>query len=292
MALFLYIVATAACDNSPTSPKDPVTFPTHRQIEVRVPAAGASLAAGLLLPPTEGPHPVLIMVRGSYRWTRLSYDGFTANFVDRGIAVWTYDRRGAGESTGTYDNDVNDFPFYAEDVLANVCAARSRTEIDAEKIGLYGFSQGGWIVPMATAQSDDVAFTIIASGPAVTAGEEKLYSVLAGDDDCMRSELTEEEIDRRLEEAGPSLFDPRPFIEGMTRPALRQYCTGDTSVPIRQSIAVSEEIRVSLGRDFTIQVFDGCNHNFVAGGGPCEAERLRVDWVSPMFDWLKPVLQS
>jgi len=275
-----------ACGGSPTTPDGESTFATHRQVEIRVSSTGATLAARLLLPLGEGPHPGIVMVRGSDRWKRLGYDAFTANFLERGVAVWTYDRRGVGDSTGTYDNDVNDFPIYAQDVAANFRAAQARPEIDARRVGVYGFSQGGWVVPLAVSQAPEIAFTIIASGPAVTTGEEKLYSTLTGDDLCMRTDLTEGQIERRLERAGPSGFDPKPFLQAMTMPGLWQYCLQDTSVPVDRSIAVLEQIRGAFGLNFTIQSFPDCNHSFVIGGGPCESEGARPDWVSPLFDWL------
>jgi pimeloyl-ACP methyl ester carboxylesterase len=135
-----------------------------------------------------------------------------------------------------------------------------------------------------------VAFAILASGPAVTTGEDSLYSALTGvDAGCLPSGLSEEEIDARVSAAGPSGFDPLPYLETIEAPTLWQYCTEDLNIPHRQSVARLDSLR-ALGKDFTIQTFPNCNHNFIEGGGICETEGPRVDWPRPMLDWLLPVL--
>ena len=90
---------------------------------------------------------------------------------------------------------------------------KSREEIDGSRIGLLGQSQAGWVIPVAAAESRDVAFTTIFSGTTVTLGEEDYFSQLTGNDpfwDEVYKDLSWEEISRRLAERGPSLFDPLP----------------------------------------------------------------------------------
>jgi len=53
----------------------------------------------------------------------------------------------------------------ATEVLAAVEALRQRPEIDPNRIGLWGISQGGWVAPMAAVRSTDVAFLILVSSP-------------------------------------------------------------------------------------------------------------------------------
>lgn len=70
---------------------------------------------------------------------------------------------------------------------------------------------------MVTERSTDVRFAAVLFGPGVTLGEEILASDLA------EQGLGEDEIDRRLDEAGPSGFDPRPFLERDRIPILWIY---------------------------------------------------------------------
>jgi pimeloyl-ACP methyl ester carboxylesterase len=84
-----------------------------------------------------------------------------------------YDKRGVGASTGDWLK--SGFEDLAEDALAAVQLLQSRPEISSKQIGLWGASQGGWIVALAASRSRDVAFIISQSGPGVTPHEQELY---------------------------------------------------------------------------------------------------------------------
>ena len=86
-----------------------------------------------------------------------------------GIGVVTFDRRGEGESTG--DASRGRFEEQVEDALAVLRA------IDAERVGLWGISQGGWIGPLAAAASDDVAFLVLVASIGVTPSEQMMDAV-------------------------------------------------------------------------------------------------------------------
>jgi uncharacterized protein len=86
-----------------------------------------------------------------------------------GIGVVTFDRRGEGESTG--DATRGRFDLQADDALAVLCA------IGAERGGLFGYSQGGWIAPLAAARSDDVAFLVLVASIGVTPSEQMMVAV-------------------------------------------------------------------------------------------------------------------
>lgn len=81
------------------------TFLTHKEIDVRYKSSdGVILSGTLLLPPgnSSTKYPAVVIHLGSDRWTRLTYryNGLEKAFLDRGIAVLTYDKRGVGESGG------------------------------------------------------------------------------------------------------------------------------------------------------------------------------------------------
>jgi pimeloyl-ACP methyl ester carboxylesterase len=86
-----------------------------------------------------------------------------------GIGVVTFDRRGEGESTG--DATRGRFELQVDDALAVLRA------IDAERVGLWGISQGGWIGPLAAARSDEVAFLVLVASTGVTPSEQMMYAV-------------------------------------------------------------------------------------------------------------------
>ena len=85
-----------------------------------------------------------------------------------GMGVVTFDRRGEGESTG--DASRGRFQLQVQDALAVGEA------LDVERVGMWGFSQGGWIGPLAAAQSDRVAFVVGVASTGVTPSAQMMYA--------------------------------------------------------------------------------------------------------------------
>ena len=66
---------------------------------------------------------------------------------------------------------------FAGDILAGVNYLKTRPDVNPQQIGLWGHSEGGLIAPMVAAESSDVAFIILMSGPGVP-GEQILRTQL------------------------------------------------------------------------------------------------------------------
>ncbi len=82
-----------------------------------------------------------------------------------GIAVLRYDKRGVGGSTGDYDAATTvDFTSDAE---AAVNWLTTQTEIDRNRVGVLGHSEGGIIAPAVAARDKSVAFVVMIAGPAI-----------------------------------------------------------------------------------------------------------------------------
>lgn len=91
-----------------------------------------------------------------------------------GIAVFTYDRRGSGQSGAKTAG--GDYTILADDAIAAVSSLRSDPRIDPRRIGTWGLSQGGWISPLAASRSSDIAFVVAVSAPVVTADLQMIFS--------------------------------------------------------------------------------------------------------------------
>jgi hypothetical protein len=171
--------------------------------ELRIERDGFSLAASYS---PAGPT-VVVALQGAGEGTRdfRPYRHLHELLPPAGIGVVTFDRRGEGESTG--DATRGRFDLQAEDALAIV------ETLDAERVGLWGLSQGGWIGPLAAAASDEVAFLVLLASTGVTPSEQMMYAVerqlrLAGYGD----EVVERALDlRRRFEAW--VHDPQPDDE-------------------------------------------------------------------------------
>ncbi|MGH6951640.1 MAG: alpha/beta hydrolase family protein [Vitreimonas sp.] len=97
-------------------------------------------------------------------------------FTARGIAVLAYDKRGVGGSTG--DLTTASLDDLATDALAAVEFLRARRDIRANRIGLYGSSNGSWVAPIAATRAPDrIAFIIARSASALPQRENIIYEV-------------------------------------------------------------------------------------------------------------------
>jgi len=141
--------------------------------------AGVKLVGILTLPSDKGVFPVVLLITGSGPQDRnetiYGHHPFLvlADYLTRqGIAVLRVDDRGVGESTGDFSQATSE--DFASDVLVGVEYLKTCKEIDPNKIGLIGHSEGGLIAPMVAVKSPDVAFIVLMAGTGLT-GEEILY---------------------------------------------------------------------------------------------------------------------
>jgi uncharacterized protein len=81
-------------------------------------------------------------------------------FACNGINVISYDQRGTGQSVGNWF--YTGPPQKADDVAAVYDAFRSDRRVDAKRIGAWGGSNGGWVVPLVTLRRP-IAFMILKS---------------------------------------------------------------------------------------------------------------------------------
>lgn len=264
--------------------------------EITFYSRGTRLVGTLHLPPRPGPHPVLVGAHGSGRIDRSDlYQNEVADYlVPRGVAFFMFDKRGSGESGGTYPGSYSSsMVTYAVDVIAAVDAVAARDDIDASKVGLWGMSQAGWVIPIAASmEKDRIAFTIIVSGPTVSILEENLYSDLTGSTQGRPTGKSRAEIREAMAQADPKGLDASAFIAELTMPGLWIYGSLDQSVPWEQGIDDLKAISEEWGRDFTWKVFDGANHGLrkARTGGQWERPPPREPvegYLEYMAKWLR-----
>jgi pimeloyl-ACP methyl ester carboxylesterase len=135
-----------------------------------------TLHGTLTLPAGPPPYPALVLVHGSNALTRDVFGPWWRYFAGLGFAVLAYDKRGTGQSTGDWKQA--DFPTLAGDVLAGVRSLAARHDIRADRIGLWGASQAGWILPLVAAQAPrEIAFLVVHAGTGTTVREQGVLNV-------------------------------------------------------------------------------------------------------------------
>jgi pimeloyl-ACP methyl ester carboxylesterase len=155
-------------------PQNPVKPYPYREEDVTYAnkTARDTLAATLTIPPGKGPFPAVLLIAGSGPHDRdeslLGHKPFLvlSDYLTRkGIVVLRADKRGIGKSTGDYGTATT--ADFATDADAGVAYLKTRTEVDAHKIGLVGHSEGAIIAPMAAVTDKDVAFVVMMAGSGV-----------------------------------------------------------------------------------------------------------------------------
>ena len=147
-----------------------------RQEMVQFKNGAVTLNGTLLLPAGKGPHPAMIMVSGAGATTRDSPAAFLRawQFVNQGMAVLLYDKRGTGHPSGGYWAQATYFDW-ADDAVAAFRFLQQRADIQPKRIGFQGNSEAGWVIPIAAARVPETAWVIIASGGGITPAESEIH---------------------------------------------------------------------------------------------------------------------
>lgn len=147
-----------------------------RERAVQFSSGDVKLAGTVLVPPGER-HPAIVILHGSGPATRdfVLYRAAADLFTRHGFAVLLFDKRGTGQSGGTYV-EAPDLRASATDARAAVAFMAAQPDVDASRLGIWGISQGGWVAQILGAECPDVKFVIDVSGPGVSPLEQNVYS--------------------------------------------------------------------------------------------------------------------
>lgn len=143
--------------------------------ELTVRSGDLSLAGSMWLPsmPAAG---TVLMYPGSGPSDRdndVYFPPIRQHLLGAGVAVCSFDKRGIGGSTGRWQEAG--ILEQADDVLACL-AALSSDHVVPKPVGLFGHSQGGWVVIEAAGRVPEIAFVAANSGPGVTPGRQERYA--------------------------------------------------------------------------------------------------------------------
>ncbi|MCR4374320.1 MAG: alpha/beta fold hydrolase, partial [Acidobacteria bacterium] len=119
----------------------------YRSEPLSVTNGAVTLSGTLTMPPGPGPFPAVVLITGSGGQNRdkdifgFKVFGVLADHLTRhGIAVYRYDDRGVGESTGRIATSTT--ADFADDALAGIARLAAMPDIDPARIGLIGHSEG------------------------------------------------------------------------------------------------------------------------------------------------------
>jgi dienelactone hydrolase len=133
-------------------------------------SGGTTLVGKLISPATgRGPWPVVVYVHGSDSVPSIDRVWEPYLLAAHGVAMFVFDKRGTGGSGGRY---TQLFTTLADDVVAATAWLRRQPHIDSTRIGLAGFSQGGWVAPLAASKDPGIRFMLVSYGMTMSVAEE------------------------------------------------------------------------------------------------------------------------
>ncbi len=140
-----------------------------------------TLVGDLRMPAGTGPFPVVLFVHGDNPANRTMF-GMDLPIMERmlraGYAVFSWDNPGGGESTGTTER-YRVTQQQAKIVLDAIKVMKVHSDIDPNRIGLWGVSMGGYVMPRVLMVSDDVAFMICQSCAGMAGIDQGAYRTVA-----------------------------------------------------------------------------------------------------------------
>ncbi|MFI5912103.1 alpha/beta hydrolase family protein [Dactylosporangium sp. NPDC051541] len=258
VALALTAAPAAAAPAPPAVPADLTTT------DVAIATADGKTLAGTVFAPrdTPGPLPGLVLVHGSGNGKRAGVTPEAIVFARQGIAVLAYDKRPLADPV---------YSLLADDVIAAAQTLRRQPGVQPDTVGLWGISEGGWVMPIAASRSKDIAFLVLASAPGLSPLRVQNWNMrnklaAAGVTSGALTDTLSNRFYRLAADAG--LFaeaghDPRPPLSAVTQPVLAVYGTADTQVPPAESAAVLREtvrsplsVRFVADAGHTLRVLD------------------------------------
>lgn len=225
-------------------PQDPAPNPPYTSIDVRIPcSAGHTLAGTLSLPSDKrltraARFPAVVLVSGSGPQNRdeelMGHRPFAViadSLARAGIAVLRYDDRGVGASTGSFDSATT--VDFARDADAASAWLKARAEIDPDRVGMLGHSEGALIAPIVAAWQNagdapvhPLAFTVLLAPPAENGLETlvrqtaRMYEVAQLDPAKIAAAATAQRAALAAAANGADEATLRPLVEALVRAQL------------------------------------------------------------------------
>jgi len=163
----------------PQTPKPP--FPYHSDDVVYMNADNSlQYGATLTYPKSDSinhsakanTYPAVILITGSGQQDRdetlFDHKPFAiiADYLTRkGFAVLRVDDRGIGKSSGNFEDATT--ADFAKDVEASLDFLAKQPQVNKDKIGLIGHSEGGMIAPIVADERKEIKYIILLAGPGI-----------------------------------------------------------------------------------------------------------------------------
>lgn len=238
------------------------------QAEISEPVREADPGTGPPVTAPQPPYPAVLFMHGAGTGRHSAFRETARALASAGVVAMVPDKR-----LDTYTTRERDYPAMAEDYLVSLEVLRARADVDPNRVGVYGESEGGWIAPIAAATSPDVAFLIQVSAPVVSPRQQAAFATDAYLRNVGVPRALLRAIPRGIGSHVPgggfeyADFDVRPYQRAVTQPTLVVYGTADASMPTIQGAQVMIADLAVAGNDaYTVRYFADANHGIRVDG--------------------------
>ena len=227
----------------------------------------------------------VVIVHGSGQETRMNE--FAKLLVENGISVLTYDKRGVGKSGGIYfgpevgtnNIDSTNLNLLAKD--ASNAVNELQKQIKNIPIGLVGFSQAGWIIPITSSKNPIVEFMVLFSCPTITTLEQLRFQFYTNGNNDFWKNNTEENAREHIKN-DPNRYqftgtDPKVTLNTVSIPGLWLFGEKDIQIPVKLCIEHLNKFKVE-GKPFEYTLFTQLGHN-TSGADKTEPINISIQWI-------------
>ena len=253
--------------------------------DVKFESKGIILAGSILTP--KKPFAAVVIVHGSDPVKREME--FAKRLAKEGIAVLTYDKRGVGESGGIYvgpsvgTNNIDSTNLNVLSQDASVAVNTLRTYLKDKKtpIGLAGFSQAGWIIPITANNNTLIEFMVLFSCPTITTLEQLRFQFYTNGDINFWKNHTELEANEHTKN-DPDKYqfvatDPKVSLNTISIPGLWLFGEKDIQIPVKLCIEQLNALKVK-GKPFEYTLFPKLGHNTSSDNDTAPVD-IAIQWI-------------
>lgn len=236
--------------------------------DVQFESQGITLAGSILKP--KNLFAAVVIVHGSDPVKREME--FAKRLAKEGIAVLTYDKRGVGESGGVYvgpsvgtnNIDTTNLNLLSHDANEAVKTLRAYLKDKKTPIGLIGFSQAGWIIPIAASKNPQIEFMVLFSCPTITTLEQLRFQFYTNGNNNFWENHTEADArEHTLNDPDKYQFvatDPKISLNALSIPGLWLFGEKDIQIPVKLCIEQLNTFKVQ-GKPYEYTLFPTLGHN-------------------------------
>lgn len=253
--------------------------------DVKFESQGITLAGSILKP--EKAFAAVVIVHGSDPVKREME--FAKRLAKEGIAVLTYDKRGVGESGGVYvgpsvgtnNIDTANLNLLAQDADAAVKTFRTYLKDQKIPMGLLGFSQAGWIIPMAAGKNSQIRFMVLFSCPTITTLEQLRFQFYTnGNNNFWENHTDADAIEHTRNDPDRYQFaatDPKAYLNTLSIPGLWLFGEKDIQIPVKLCIEQLNAFKAQ-GKPFEYTLFSKLGHNTSFTDDPAPVD-IAIQWI-------------